>query len=72
MKYSKFTKKSIQYEKELKRYMKSDYGKKCGHIGQNKIDLNCIVCKGWLTYEFFSWLVDQMKDCDTWSKKQKL
>ncbi len=50
-------------------YLKSGYGKKCGHIGQDKLDLNCVVCKSWLVFEFLSWLVDQMKDLDTWDKK---
>lgn len=64
MKYSKFTKNSIKYEKELRGYMRSNYGKRCGHIGQDKISFDCVVCKSWLAYEFFCWLVDQMKDCD--------
>lgn len=72
MRYSKFTRKSIQYEKELRKYMKFGYGKKCGHIGQNKIELNCVVCKSWLAFEFFSWLVDQMKEFDSWERKEKI
>ena len=56
-----FLKKSKKYRGELKRYIKRNFGKKCGHIGKDEISLDCAVCKYWLAYEFLSWLVDDVE-----------
>ena len=55
-----FITKSKKYQKEFRRYIENNFGKKCGHIGKDKISLDCIVCKSWLAYEFFSWFVDEV------------
>jgi len=57
-----FIKKSRQYQKELKRFIRLNFGKKCGHIGRDEISLDCPICKAWLAYEFLSWLIDSIED----------
>lgn len=59
-----FIKKSRKYQRELKKYINSNFGKKCGHIGEEKISLDCVVCKSWLTYEFLSWFIDNIEDLE--------
>jgi hypothetical protein len=59
-----FIKESRKYQKELKKYIKSNFGRKCGHIGADKISLDCAVCKAWLTYEFLSWFIDEIEDLE--------
>lgn len=61
---SVFIVKSRKYQKELRSYIKNNFGKKCGHIGRDKISLDCILCKAWLAYEFFSWFVDIAEDLE--------
>ena len=57
-----FIKKSKQYQKELKYFISKNFGRKCGHIGKDQISLDCVVCKSWLTYEFYSWFLDTVED----------
>ena len=64
MKNKKFNERSKEYRKELKNYLRRNFGKKCGHIGKDKISLDCAVCKVWLTYEFLSWFVDEIEELD--------
>lgn len=64
MNQKEFIKKSRQYQKELKKYIRLNFSKKCGHIGKDEISLDCPTCKSWLTYEFLSWFVDNINDLD--------
>lgn len=68
----KFLKQSIQYRKTLKKQLESSIGRKCGHIGKDQISLDCAVCKSWLTYEFFSWFIDDLIDLNRWEKEQNV
>ena len=72
MKIKDFTKKSREYLKQLKKYIKSGFGNKCGHIGRDQISLDCIVCKSWLTYEFLSWFVGEIDDLEKYENRNKL
>ena len=71
MKNKVFTKKSKEYLKQLKKYITSNFGKKCGHIGRDELSLDCVVCKAWLTYEFFSWFVDEIEDLEKYEFRNK-
>ena len=60
-----FIKASRNYQKRMKQYIRSNFGRKCGHIGREEISLDCAVCKVWLSYEFLSWFIDlaeELKD----------
>lgn len=70
MKRQSFIEKSKKYRNELKRYIKRNFGRKCGHIGKDEISLDCIVCKAWLTYDFFSWFVDEIDDLGKFAKNK--
>lgn len=59
------------HKKWLKKYLLDGYGKRCGHISQNKISLDCIVCKHWLAYEYYSWIVENAEDMDDWRAKEE-
>ena len=41
MKQKKFIQKSREYQKELKKFIRANFGKKCGHIGKDEISLDC-------------------------------
>ena len=61
---SKNLKEMKAFRVKLKNKILKGFGKKCGHIGQNKISLDCAVCKSWLAFEFFSWLVSEFEDLE--------
>ena len=62
MKQKEFVRKSRQYQKDLKKFIQLNFGKKCGHIGKDEISLDCQICKSWLTYDFLSWFIDFVED----------
>lgn len=64
MNEKEFIKKSRQYQKELKKFIRLNFGRKCGHIGRDEVSLDCPVCKSWLAYEFLSWLIDMVEDTE--------
>ncbi|KKT40976.1 hypothetical protein A2W54_01445 [Candidatus Giovannonibacteria bacterium RIFCSPHIGHO2_02_43_13] len=64
----KFFQISEKYQKELKSYIQKNFGRKCGHIGKDQLSLDCVICKTWVTYEFFSWFVENLDDLDKWEK----
>ena len=64
-KQSKKIKEIKAFRAKLKNYILKGFGKKCGHIGQNKVSLDCAVCKSWVAFEFFSWLVDEIEDLES-------
>jgi len=70
MKQKGFIKKSREYQKELKRFIQLNFGKKCGHIGGDEISLDCPICKSWLAYEFLSWLIDLVEDTEKVREKK--
>lgn len=41
MKQKEFIQKSREYQKELKKFIRANFGKKCGHIGKDEISLDC-------------------------------
>lgn len=61
---SNFVKNSKKYQRELKKFIQLNFGKKCGHIGKDEISLDCVICKSWLTYEFLSWFIDNIEDLE--------
>ena len=62
MRQKEFIQKSREYQKELKKFIRVNFGKKCGHIGKDEISLDCPICKSWLAYEFLSWFIDSVED----------
>ena len=69
MREKEFIKTSKNYRKELKKFIRLNFGEKCGHIGKDAISLDCVVCKSWLTYEFLSWFIDNIEDIGKSSNK---
>ncbi len=53
-----------QFQTKLRKYIVKNFGKKCGHIGKDQMSLDCVACKSWLTYEFFSWFAETAKDLE--------
>ncbi|MBI2633575.1 MAG: hypothetical protein HYW78_04315 [Parcubacteria group bacterium] len=59
-----FVQKSKEYKNKLKKYLEKNFGKKCGHIGADTISLDCVNCKSWIAYDFFSWFVEMIEMLD--------
>ena len=68
---AKFIVASKNYFKLLRRFLLKNYGRRCGHIGKDKISLDCPICKSWLFYDLFAWFLENQEDNPAWSKNKR-
>jgi len=59
---AKFIARNNAHLKLTRCFILKNYGRRCGHIGRDKVSLDCAVCKSWLFYELFAWFVENQED----------